>query len=230
VKKIVAILFKYYFYRTIKGRYISVEDPLKGRFSKRQVHEVYKNIITIRDEIMECSDLSIYKSHGNRLLVYCGIISLAAYRALKKKEISHSYATLLVTDTIWSLYIVSAKSLWKVSALFSQRPQKRLNLVLGWLCIYPFNTDKKGYQYQIIFKKDCLEMNFTQCAAHQFMLSVASKEEMDFFKESWCLFDYALPGYLIKGGHYERRHTLSSGDAVCDMKWYAPPTKPNNKH
>jgi len=230
MKTILVILFKYYFYRTIKGRYISVEDPLKGRFSKRQVHEIYSDIVIFLNEILKDTDLSIYKSHGNRLLVYCGIVSLAAYRALRMKEISHSYATLLLSDTIWSLYSVSAKSLWIISALFSQNPQKRLNLVLRWLCKYPFNTDKKGYQYQIIFKKDYLEMNFTQCAVHQFMLSVASEEEMGFFKESWCLFDYALPGYLIKGGHYDRQHTLSSGDAVCDMKWYASPTKPNNKH
>lgn len=53
------------------------------------------------------------------------------------------------------------------------------------------------------------------------MLHAATTEEIDFFKNSWCLYDFALPRYLIEGGCYELKHTLSNGDPVCDMKWYA---------
>lgn len=32
--------------------------------------------------------------------------------------------------------------------------------------------------------------------------------------------DYAAAERLVEGGRYQREHTLSDGDGVCDMRWF----------
>jgi len=221
MKSIILFLFKYYFFNTIRGRYLSEDTPSLGRFSNRQISPVFKKINLMRKEILLKNDMALYTTQGNKLIVYCGIISLAAYRSLRAAGLSHQYATSLASDIIWKLYILGAKILWICAGLLTRNPQKRLNKVLMWLCKFPFNQDPKGYQYNVQVMPNHLAMNFTQCAVHQFMLKNTTKEEMDFFNKSWCQFDFSLPGYLIDGGFYERDHTLSAGDSICDMKWYA---------
>ena len=46
------------------------------------------------------------------------------------------------------------------------------------------------------------------------------------FYQSWCLYDWPAADLLAgarvhDGTHYRRPHTLSRGDAVCDMCWSA---------
>lgn len=230
MKGIASILFKLFFLRELKGRYIYIEQPKHGRLTKRRLKETYKKIKEEQKRLQTQAELSQYKSHGNRLMVFCGVISLAAYRGLRNEGLSHQYATQLVADVIWKLYILGAKTLWLATSLIAREPQKRLNYTLRILCKYPFNTDPKGYQFKLQIMPDHLSMNFTQCAVHQFIKTLGSDEEMDFFRNSWCLYDFALPAYLTAGGSYEREHTLSHGDNICDMRWYAKSTLPENKN
>jgi hypothetical protein len=161
-------------------------------------------------------------------MVFCGVLSLALYRTLRNEGLTHSYATLLVADVIWKLYVLGVKILWFITLLITREPQKRLNYVLCVLCKYPFNTDPKGYQFKLKIMPDHLSIDFTQCVVHQFMKSIGTEEELEFFRKNWCLYDFALPSYLIKVGVYEREHTLSHGDNICDMKWYAKSSKLEN--
>jgi len=209
------------FFRGLVGRYISIENPLAGRYSRRKLKEIIKDIEQLLNELLLKAELSQYKSHGNRFMVFCSIVSLASYRALKDRGMSHQYATLLVSDVIWKLYIFGAKVVWIVTGFVSRNSHKRLNYTLRILCKYPFNPDPKGYQFSIFTSQDCITTNFTQCVAHKYFSHTGNEEEMDFFRNSWCKYDFALPSYLIEGGRYEREHTLSSGDGICDMKWYA---------
>ncbi len=187
MKSIILFLFKYYFFNTIRGRYLSEDTPSLGRFSNRQISPVFKKINLMRKEILLNNELTQYSTQGNKLMVYCGIISLAAYRSLRAAGLSHQYATSLASDIIWKLYILGAKILWICAGLLTRNTQKRLNKVLMWLCKFPFNQDPKGYQYNVQVMPNHLAMNFTQCAVHQFMLKSATNEEMDFFNKSWCL-------------------------------------------
>ena len=48
------------------------------------------------------------------------------------------------------------------------------------------------------------------------------------FQRSWCTYDWALTYAMVGGGfqqkgYHERPHTMSKGDDVCDMCWYAHP-------
>jgi hypothetical protein len=47
------------------------------------------------------------------------------------------------------------------------------------------------------------------------------EEALEFFRNSWCTLDFPLAEFMVKGGRYERPHTLSAGDNVCDMRWIA---------
>lgn len=228
MKTAVSILFRFFFRRVLLGRYISLEQPRQGRYSKRKLKAIHRKIEEERKQLHRKADLSQYKSHGNRLMVFCGVVSLAAYRVLRKEGVTHQYATLLVADVIWKLYILGTKTLWLATGLIAREPQKRLNYTLRILCKFPFNSDPKGYQFELRTKSDHTYTGFTQCVVHQFIKFAGTEEEMDFFRNSWCLYDFALPGYLNEGGHYEREHTLSHGDGICDMKWYARPAKPKN--
>ena len=46
------------------------------------------------------------------------------------------------------------------------------------------------------------------------------QEEMTLFRKTWCTFDYTSAEYAAEGGKYQRKHTLSDGDEVCDMRWF----------
>jgi len=229
MKNIASLLFKLFFLRDLKGRYISAEQPEQGRFTKRQLTELYRKIKEEQARLQTQAGLSQYRSHGNRLMVYCGAMSIAAYRELRKDGLSHQYATRLVADVLWKLYILGAKSLWLITGLIARDPRKRLNYTLRMLCIYPFNRDPNGYQFKIQIKPDHLAMDFTQCVVHQFIVKTGNDEEMDFFRNSWCLYDFALPACLTAGGGYKREHTLSHGDNICDMKWYAESVNPGSE-
>ena len=113
------------------------------------------------------SDMSQYKSHGNRLMVFCGVICLAAYRGLRDERMSQHYATLLVGDIIWKLNLFGEKLLWLSVGLMVRKRQKKLNATLHILCKYPFNLDPKGYQFKFHTEMDHLSMGFTQSAVHQ---------------------------------------------------------------
>ncbi len=50
--------------------------------------------------------------------------------------------------------------------------------------------------------------------------------ELEAFYRSWCLYDWPAADLLAGGKrgahpHYQRAHTLSRGDSVCDMCWSA---------
>jgi len=42
---------------------------------------------------------------------------------------------------------------------------------------------------------------------------------MTLFRKAYCTYDYAVAEYLVEGVTYQREHTLSEGDEVCDMRW-----------
>lgn len=50
--------------------------------------------------------------------------------------------------------------------------------------------------------------------------SYAMDLEMTLFRRTWCTFDYSVAELLVEGGKYQREHTLSDGDEVCDMRWF----------
>jgi len=58
------------------------------------------------------------------------------------------------------------------------------------------------------------------------ILENGNEEERRFFYNSWCMFDFAIAKVMAKDGSYERPHTLSAGDDVCDMRWFVKTDAP----
>ncbi len=63
-------------------------------------------------------------------------------------------------------------------------------------------------------------LDFYRCPVNYYFQALG-KEELEFFRNSWCTMDWPFAEAMVKGGKYERRHTLSAGDNVCDMRWRA---------
>jgi hypothetical protein len=75
---------------------------------------------------------------------------------------------------------------WLFTGLITREQQKRLNYTLRILCKYPFNTDPKGYQFELQIMPDHLSMDFTQYVVHQLIKFIGNDEEMDFYRIDNC--------------------------------------------
>ena len=82
-------------------------------------------------------------------MVFAGVVSLSAYQGLRQNGITHEYTSLLVSEVVWTIYMLGIKVIWFFAGLITRQPQKRLNLTLKALCKYPFTFEPSGYHYQI---------------------------------------------------------------------------------
>jgi len=61
-------------------------------------------------------------------------------------------------------------------------------------------------------------VDFHRCPVHDYFRS-QGEEELELFQKTWCTLDHPIAEAMVEGGRYERPHTLSHGDSVCDMRW-----------
>lgn len=217
-------IIRFYFRRAAmhawNGRYRDRDRPSAGRLTKADVRAILKLAWGHADSLIPQADFSQFRSRGNRLNVYLCLLSLACYRALREYGLSAPWATELFADTGWYIYERMAKLVIAPSRPFTRDPQKRINFMLRALMIFPFNEDPNGYQRKAWKEADHMRTDWTRCAPLDFVRKVGTPEELVFFRATWCWYDYALPGLVDPRGDYERPHTLSDGDSVCDMRWY----------
>jgi hypothetical protein len=115
--------------------------------------------------------------------------------------------------------------------IFFRSPRRRLHATLRLLMHFPFSAPgKPGYEVETWSEGDRFHTHWTHCPPQAFVRELVEtrgdRGELDAFFQSWCLYDWAGADLLVgdgKQGHYERRHTMSRGDAVCDMCWNARP-------
>jgi len=213
------------------GRYRDPEQPRLGRFDHHDVVHVADHSLQMFEELLPGADLGQYRSRGNRFNVALAVFSLAAYRALRKQGLSHDWATTLFADIGWNIYTLGVKIPLTVIRPFTRDPQKRLNFILRVFLFFPFAEDPVGYKRKYWKEPDHYRTDWFRCAPFEYFRKHANEEEIDVFRRSWCLYDFALPGLVNPGAHYERPHTLSLGDEVCDMYWYGRrPAKKDNRN
>jgi len=161
---------------------------------------------------------------GNYLMEYGGLLDLAIYRALLKENIDHNYAVSLVGDMMWQAR-VNAKGLipiidplrMKLAKLTTKDPMAFLEKRLKDAMKYPYG--KPGYKIEFYMDKNLYCMDIYSCPVFDFYKQFG-EEEMTLFRKTWCTFDFAVAEHLVEGGKYQRKHTLSDGDEVCDMRWF----------
>jgi len=98
-----------------------------------------------------------------------------------------------------------------------------MNFILRAFLRYPFS--EPGYQRKVWEESDGLNTYWYRCPPQAYFKQYGSPEEMLFFNRTWCAFDWAIANEMVAGGWYERPHTLSAGDDICDMKWHGRPQK-----
>lgn len=202
------------------GRFRDPDHPRLGRFDYHDVKKVVNRSLVIFEELLPGADLKQYRSRGNRFNVALAVFTLAAYRALREHGLTHNWATMIFSDIGWSIYTIGVKIPLTAVRPFTRDPQKRLNFILRVFLFFPFAEDPVGYKRKYWKEIDHYRTDWFRCAPFDYFRKHANEEEIDLFRRSWCLYDFALPGLVNPGAHYERPHTLSSGDEVCDMYWY----------
>jgi hypothetical protein len=148
---------------------------------------------------------------------------LAIYKALVKERIDPDYAMDLIGDMIWQAR-VNAKGLipiidplrLKLAKIMSKDPMAFLEKRLKDGMKFPYS--EPGYKVELYKDKNVYCMDFYSCPVFDFYKQFG-KEEMTLFRKTWCTYDYAAAEHLVEGGKYQRKHTLSDGDELCDMRW-----------
>ena len=207
-------------YRALDGRYWDQDDPSKGRLTRADVARILDRTWRDFDRLVPEAGLERLPTAGSRQNVMLGVVSLALYRALLSEGLSPQYAAVLFTDAAWLLYRTWIRLPRLVARIATRDEQRQIELMLRMFLRFPFG--RPGYVWQARRGPDGFETDFTRCPVLDYMRAQGASE---FMRNSWCTLDFALAQAMVPGGRYERPHTLSAGDLVCDMQWRAAPRR-----
>ena len=220
-------------YQTLEGRLIERGHPERGRLLRHDVNQILDRARRELDELVSEANLERLPTHGNRHNALMALFTVAAYHAIVKRGIERIYAAELVADIGWKLYTTMIVVPKLVARIVYRDPQKQINFVLRAFMVYPFSAPgRPGYEVKAWSEADRYCTFWTHCPPLQAVRDYVRRHgdcgELEAFRMSWCSYDWALTYALLDGGfqekgHYERPHTMSAGDDVCDMCWYARP-------
>lgn len=212
----------------LQGRTLAPERPEDGRWMRADVDDYLAAVWNRSDELLPTAALDALPTVGNRHNVFLAVVTVAAYQVLIERGVQRDYAMILVGDVGWKIYerMLSMASLpFRVT---TRQPRRRLERTLRTLMRFPFSAPgAPGYAVATSSDDRGIATHWTHCPPQSFVRRLIEESgdrgELDMFRRSWCQYDW--PGAdLIAGdgthGHYERPHTLSRGDSVCDMCWH----------
>jgi len=158
-------------------------------------------------------------SWANFRMVFLGLTHLAIYRALLNEGTKKDYATDLIGDIAWKTVTESRRTKIgkSIIRLITGDPHKQLGMQLRFLG--RFATSPPGYESELSSDADAHYWDFYRCPPLEFYRT-QGEEALEMFRNTWCKIDFATAEWMAKGAKYERPHTLSEGDDVCDMRWY----------
>ncbi len=214
----------------LQGRMKVREKPEAGRFLQTDIRQIFERGWKTIESILQDSDLSVYPNLGNRHNVFLAIMTLGFYHSLLDAGIERSYAIELFADVGWKIYIKLLSIPKRIARVITSDPQRQINLMLRMFMIFPFSpAGRPGYEGDAWVENDRILTYWTFCAPFHFVKQFADKHgdrgEVEAFYRSWCWYDWSLAYAMVEGtgrpGYYDRPHTLSLGDDVCDMCWSA---------
>ena len=193
-------------------------EPEYGRFTSQDIERIIQqatiNLAGLQPFFKDLPNL------GNYTMAYSAMIDLAYYRALNAETVDPGYTIRLIGDINWQ-YVISTSGYYrlkkKLIAARTRDPIERMGLFLRDMLKFPYG--EPGYQAELTREGDTFRMNFYTCPLYDYFKQFG-EEELTLFRKVFCTYDYAAAERLIEGGRYEREHTLSDGDAVCDMRWF----------
>ncbi|MFW9995095.1 MAG: L-2-amino-thiazoline-4-carboxylic acid hydrolase [Candidatus Odinarchaeota archaeon] len=196
--------------------------PEHGRFTPKEIERVITQAESNTKELVP--HFKDFDNPGNYYMEYGGLINLATYRALVKEGVDSDYAMNLVGDIIWQVLVNTKGIIPLVDPLKRKLARWRTRDPVAYLgkrledgLKSPFS--EPGYKIKLYRDKDVYHEDIYSCPVYDFYAQFG-QEEMTLFRKTWCTFDYAAAENLVEGGKYQREHTLSDGDDVCDMRWF----------
>lgn len=219
-------------FQALEGRGLEGQPP--SRWLPADVDGFLTDVWATVDELLPVAKLAALPSLGIRHNAFLAVVTTAAYRVLLDRGIDAPRARELVADMGWKVYR------WLLTtALFPFRalrlgPEKRLTKTLRLLLRFPFEASRRpAYEARVWSDGAGMHTHFTYCpplaVVRQIVASTGDRGDLACFRSSWCQYDWPAAD-LIAGdgsiGHYERPHTLSHGDPVCDMRWSFEPLVP----
>jgi hypothetical protein len=213
---IIKWLFKWAGKRVLVGRYVDRHEPQKGRVTITDLNRIIERTTHHFKTLLPKAKIARFETLGSRMNVTLGVASLALYKALLNEGIERSYAIELYTDIAWKVYEKFVIVPRMLAHLVTRDSQKRMNFMLNAFLKFPFN--RPGYKWKVKSQNEGFQVDFYRCPVRDYFHRLG---EDDFLLNSWCTLDFALAQAMVPGGHYERPHTLSAGDPLCDMTWSA---------
>jgi hypothetical protein len=219
---------------------IERDHPERGRLLRHDVDRILDRAGRELEQLSLEANLERLPTRGSRHNVLLALFTVAAYHAVVERGIERRYAAELVADVGWKLYAKMVTVPRLVARLLCRDPQRQIQLILRIFMFYPFGAPgRPGYEVKAWSEADRFCTFWTHCPPHQAVRDTIERHgdggELEAFRMSWCSYDWALTYALLDGGfqekgHYERPHTMSAGDDVCDMCWYArPPAGESNR-
>lgn len=215
----------------LEGRARAPGRPEKGRWVRADVDAFLKTSWQRARELRPLAKLDEIPTLGNRHNLFLAIVTTAAYQSLLSQGATQHYAATLIGDVGWKVYRAMLDLASLPYRLWSRDPHQRMQRTLRSLLTFPFSAPgRPGYEVDVWSDGSTTHTDWTYCPPQAFVRRVIEAEgdrgELMAFYRSWCQYDW--PGAdVIAGdgarGHYRRLHTLSKGDAVCDMCWSGVP-------
>ena len=215
----------------LMGRMKEKGVPEGGRFLKFEVDAILDQTWKNVDEMLPDANLESMPTKGNQLNVLLAVVTVGAYHALLEAGINKNYAIELFADIGWKLYTKFLPLPKFIAGIATRDPQKRINMIMRMFMLFPFSTPgRPGYVCKAWAEEGQFNTYWSHCPPFEFVRkfveSHGDRGEIAAYQQSWCAYDWALTYALVdgsagNGGYYERPHTLSFGDELCDMRWCA---------
>lgn len=218
-------------YEVAMGRMKQPGAPQKGRFLRNEIDTILEETWREVESLLPAAHLARIPTRGNRHNVFLGVLTVAAYHTFRDAGLEKDYAIELFADIGWKLYTRFLILPRFLARLVTRDRQRQMNFILRLLMRFPFSAPgRPGYEVQAWTEQGRFCTFWTHCPPYAFVREYVSMHgdggEIEAFVKSWCWYDWAFAYAMVDGsyetyGHYERPHTLSAGDAICDMCWYA---------
>jgi hypothetical protein len=215
--------------QALQGRLLDPRDPRRGRWLRPDVQACLAGTWRRVDGLLPAARLEELPTWGNRLNVFLAVVTTAAYQEILEWGASREYAATLVADLGWKIYAWMLAASATPARILTRSPRRRLEWTLKLLMRFPFGAPgKPGYEVRAWSEGERFFTHWTHCPPQAFVRALVEagedRGELEAFYRSWCLYDWSGADLLAgdgERGHYRRPHTMSRGDAVCDMCWWA---------
>ncbi|MDA7429204.1 hypothetical protein [Primorskyibacter aestuariivivens] len=225
VRTCILVFLRPAFFAVLSSREIAGSNGPQ-RLLAGQIDRLFYAIEPMAQQLRIHASLAELPSFGNRLMVELSVFTAAAHRVLLDAGFQPDHARSAVADAGWIVYSRMLRLSSLPFRLSSRDPATRLRRTIRALLWFPFHAPGAP-GYAVLARSDDagITTHFTHCPPQTFIRKLIDRDDrndLEAFRQSWCRYDW--PGAdLIAGdgkrGHYERPHTLSHGDSVCDMCW-----------